>query len=140
MPYKKWSLILFYTALSFKKNSLVPVNQVFFLASLERFPSCLVKYVILKDRIPPLLFLYLFIGILNSLLVYISVLLMNWMILQVKMCGSVAYVSQSAWIQSGNIEENILFGTPMDKAKYKNVLHACSLKKDLELFSHGESQ
>lgn len=96
------------------------------------------KYVILKDRIPPLLFLYLFIGILNSLLVYISVLLMNWMILQVKMCGSVAYVSQSAWIQSGNIEENILFGTPMDKAKYKNVLHACSLKKDLELFSHGD--
>ncbi|KAK7393348.1 hypothetical protein VNO78_21901 [Psophocarpus tetragonolobus] len=57
---------------------------------------------------------------------------------EVKLCGSVAYVSQSAWIQSGNIEENILFGSPMDKAKYKNVLHACSLKKDLELFSHGD--
>ena len=54
------------------------------------------------------------------------------------MCGSSAYVSQSAWIQSGTIEENILFGSPMDKAKYKNVLHACSLKKDLELFSHGD--
>jgi ABC-type multidrug transport system fused ATPase/permease subunit len=26
----------------------------------------------------------------------------------------------------------------MDKAKYKSVLHACSLKKDLELFSHGD--
>ncbi|KAK7336919.1 hypothetical protein VNO77_17472 [Canavalia gladiata] len=57
---------------------------------------------------------------------------------EVKVCGSAAYVSQSAWIQSGNIEENILFGSPMDKAKYKNVLHACSLKKDLELFSHGD--
>ncbi|XP_027365915.1 ABC transporter C family member 5-like isoform X1 [Abrus precatorius] len=57
---------------------------------------------------------------------------------EVRVCGSVAYVSQSAWIQSGNIEENILFGNPMDKAKYKNVLHACSLKKDLELFSHGD--
>lgn len=54
------------------------------------------------------------------------------------MCGSAAYVSQSAWIQSGNIEENILFGNPMDKRKYKNVIHACSLKKDLELFSHGD--
>ncbi|RVX19100.1 ABC transporter C family member 5 [Vitis vinifera] len=52
--------------------------------------------------------------------------------------GSAAYVSQSAWIQSGNIEENILFGSPMDRAKYKKVLHACSLKKDLELFSHGD--
>ncbi|KAH7690921.1 Xenobiotic-transporting ATPase protein [Dioscorea alata] len=57
---------------------------------------------------------------------------------EVKISGSTAYVSQSAWIQSGNIEENILFGSPMDKQKYKNVLHACSLKKDLELFSHGD--
>lgn len=55
-----------------------------------------------------------------------------------KVCGTAAYVSQSAWIQSGNIEENILFGSPMDKPKYKNVIHACSLKKDLELFSHGD--
>ncbi|KAM7501519.1 hypothetical protein LguiB_000423 [Lonicera macranthoides] len=57
---------------------------------------------------------------------------------EVKTCGSAAYVSQSAWIQSGNIEENILFGNPMDKAKYKGVIHACSLKKDLELFPHGD--
>ncbi|XP_028758272.1 ABC transporter C family member 5 isoform X2 [Neltuma alba] len=57
---------------------------------------------------------------------------------EVRVCGSAAYVSQSAWIQSGNIEENILFGSPMDKAKYKRVLHACSLKRDLELFSHGD--
>ncbi|XP_050204473.1 ABC transporter C family member 5 [Mercurialis annua] len=57
---------------------------------------------------------------------------------EVRICGTAAYVSQSAWIQSGNIEENILFGSPMDKPKYKNVIHACSLKKDLELFSHGD--
>ncbi|KAL3645049.1 Multidrug resistance-associated protein 5 [Castilleja foliolosa] len=57
---------------------------------------------------------------------------------EVSICGSAAYVSQSAWIQSGSIEENILFGNPMDKAKYKGVIHACSLKKDLELFSHGD--
>ncbi|XP_011024496.1 PREDICTED: ABC transporter C family member 5 [Populus euphratica] len=57
---------------------------------------------------------------------------------EVRICGTAAYVSQSAWIQSGNIEENIIFGSPMDKAKYKNVINACSLKKDLELFSHGD--
>ncbi|KAH9298212.1 hypothetical protein KI387_029894, partial [Taxus chinensis] len=56
----------------------------------------------------------------------------------VKISGSTAYVSQSAWIQTGNIEENILFGGQMDKAKYKNVLQACALKKDLGLFSHGD--
>ncbi|KAJ6851988.1 ABC transporter C family member 5-like [Iris pallida] len=57
---------------------------------------------------------------------------------EVRISGSVAYVSQSAWIQSGNIEENILFGSPMDKQRYKSALHACSLKKDLELLSHGD--
>ncbi|XAR58683.1 Xenobiotic-transporting ATPase [Bertholletia excelsa] len=57
---------------------------------------------------------------------------------EVRVCGSTAYVSQSAWIQSGNIQENILFGSAMDSAKYKSVLHACSLEKDLELLAHGD--
>ncbi|CAL9130508.1 unnamed protein product [Musa acuminata var. zebrina] len=57
---------------------------------------------------------------------------------EVRISGSAAYVPQSAWIQSGNIEENILFGSPMDKPKYKRVLHACCLKKDLELLLHGD--
>ncbi|KAL9304954.1 ABC transporter C family member 5 [Arabidopsis thaliana] len=57
---------------------------------------------------------------------------------EVRICGTTGYVSQSAWIQSGNIEENILFGSPMEKTKYKNVIQACSLKKDIELFSHGD--
>ena len=57
---------------------------------------------------------------------------------QVKLCGTSAYVPQSPWIQSGNIEENILFGSPLDKPKYKNAIHACSLKKDLENLPHGD--
>ncbi|CAL9108920.1 unnamed protein product [Musa textilis] len=57
---------------------------------------------------------------------------------EVSISGSAAYVPQSAWIQSGNIEENILFGSPMDKPRYKSVLHACCLKKDLELLLHGD--
>lgn len=57
---------------------------------------------------------------------------------QVKVSGLTAYVSQSAWIETGNIEENILFGDAMDKNKYKNVLQVCALKKDLTLFSHGD--
>ncbi|KAH7443058.1 hypothetical protein KP509_02G017300 [Ceratopteris richardii] len=56
----------------------------------------------------------------------------------VKVCGQTAYVSQSAWIQSGTIEGNILFGDVMDKTKYKNVLQVCALKKDMTLFSHGD--
>lgn len=56
----------------------------------------------------------------------------------VKMCGSTAYVAQSPWIQSGKIQENILFGKEMDGEKYEKVLEACSLKKDLEILPFGD--
>ncbi|XP_014518631.1 ABC transporter C family member 3 isoform X2 [Vigna radiata var. radiata] len=55
-----------------------------------------------------------------------------------KICGTKAYVSQSPWIQSGKIEENILFGKEMDREKYERVLEACSLKKDLEILPFGD--
>ncbi|WJX93621.1 hypothetical protein P8452_75125 [Trifolium repens] len=31
--------------------------------------------------------------------------------------GTLAYVSQSSWIQSGTVRDNILFGNPMDKTR-----------------------
>ncbi|CAJ2659690.1 unnamed protein product [Trifolium pratense] len=55
-----------------------------------------------------------------------------------KVCGTKAYVAQSPWIQSGMIEENILFGREMDREKYERVLEACSLKKDLEVLPFGD--
>lgn len=56
----------------------------------------------------------------------------------VRVSGTKAYVAQSPWIQSGKIEENILFGKQMDRVKYENALEACALKKDLELFPYGD--
>ncbi|VAH81753.1 unnamed protein product [Triticum turgidum subsp. durum] len=56
----------------------------------------------------------------------------------VRTCGTIAYVSQSAWIQSGKVQENILFGKQMDSEKYDSVLELCSLKKDLESFPSGD--
>ncbi|CAI9088254.1 OLC1v1022535C1 [Oldenlandia corymbosa var. corymbosa] len=56
----------------------------------------------------------------------------------IKLCGTKAYVAQSPWIQSGKIEENILFGKEMEREKYDRVLDACSLKKDLEILSFGD--
>ncbi|GAV86836.1 ABC_tran domain-containing protein/ABC_membrane domain-containing protein [Cephalotus follicularis] len=55
-----------------------------------------------------------------------------------RVCGSMAYVPQKPWIQSGKIEENILFGNQMDRERYEWVLEACSLKKDLEILSFGD--
>ncbi|CAH1444306.1 unnamed protein product [Lactuca virosa] len=56
----------------------------------------------------------------------------------VKVEGTKAYVAQSPWIQSGKIEDNILFGREMDRVRYDKVLEACSLKKDLEILSFGD--
>ncbi|XP_064965482.1 ABC transporter C family member 3-like isoform X6 [Musa acuminata AAA Group] len=56
----------------------------------------------------------------------------------VKLCGTTAYVSQSPWIQSGSIRDNIIFGKEMDIDKYDRVLEACSLKKDLEIMPNGD--
>ncbi|XP_062026017.1 ABC transporter C family member 10-like [Rosa rugosa] len=51
----------------------------------------------------------------------------------VQVYGTVAYVSQSAWIETGTIQDNIMFGTPMDHVRYQETLEKCSLVKDLEI-------
>lgn len=55
------------------------------------------------------------------------------------MCGKTAYVSQMAWIQTGTIQENILFDSPMDSIRYQETLERCSLVKDLELLPFGDN-
>ena len=56
----------------------------------------------------------------------------------INVSGSKAYVPESPWIQSGNITENVLFGSILEMSKYERVLQACSLNTDLELFPHGD--
>ncbi|PSS18052.1 ABC transporter C family member 8 like [Actinidia chinensis var. chinensis] len=52
--------------------------------------------------------------------------------------GSIAYVSQASWIQSGTIRDNILYGKPMEKTKYEKAVKACALDKDINNFQHGD--
>ncbi|XP_073110615.1 ABC transporter C family member 10 isoform X1 [Elaeis guineensis] len=56
----------------------------------------------------------------------------------IQVYGKLAYVSQMAWIQTGNVQENILFGSVMDKQRYKETLEKCSLVKDLEMLPFGD--
>jgi ATP-binding cassette subfamily C (CFTR/MRP) protein 1 len=56
----------------------------------------------------------------------------------VSICGSTACVAQTAWIQNGTIQENILFGQPMHSERYREVIHACCLEKDLEMMEFGD--
>ncbi|EQL02135.1 ABC transporter, transmembrane domain, type 1 [Ophiocordyceps sinensis CO18] len=43
----------------------------------------------------------------------------------------IAFASQSAWLQNETIRDNILFGSPMEEARYSRVLAACCLPEDL---------
>ncbi|KAH1151812.1 hypothetical protein GYH30_045355 [Glycine max] len=56
----------------------------------------------------------------------------------IEVYGKFAYVSQTAWIQTGTIQENILFGSDLDAHRYQETLRRSSLLKDLELFPHGD--
>lgn len=47
-------------------------------------------------------------------------------------------MSQTAWIQTGSIRDNILFGSEMDDSRYRETLEKCSLLKDLELLPYGD--
>ncbi|KAL1147633.1 hypothetical protein V6Z11_A10G068300 [Gossypium hirsutum] len=51
---------------------------------------------------------------------------------------SIAYVSQTSWIQSGTIRDNIFDGKPMDEERYKRAIKSCALDKDIDNFAHGD--
>ncbi|NXH19318.1 MRP1 protein, partial [Bucco capensis] len=52
--------------------------------------------------------------------------------------GSVAYVSQQAWIQNDSLQENILFGANLNRPYYELVLESCALLPDLEQLPNGD--
>lgn len=52
--------------------------------------------------------------------------------------GTIAYVSQQAWIQNATLQDNILFGKPMDRKRYNQVIAACALKPDLKVLPGTE--
>jgi ABC-type multidrug transport system fused ATPase/permease subunit len=51
---------------------------------------------------------------------------------------TVAYCAQQAWLVNANIKENILFAAPYDKKRYKDVLVACALERDLGILDAGD--
>ncbi|KXT04927.1 hypothetical protein AC578_3478 [Pseudocercospora eumusae] len=51
---------------------------------------------------------------------------------------SVAYCAQQAWLMNGTIKENIVFASKFDARRYKNVIVACSLQRDLEILDGGD--
>ncbi|XP_049823783.1 multidrug resistance-associated protein 1 isoform X8 [Aethina tumida] len=57
---------------------------------------------------------------------------------RVNVVGSIAYVSQQAWIQNATLRDNILFGKKFDKKIYDKVVKACALKPDFDMLPAGD--
>ncbi|KAI9342571.1 P-loop containing nucleoside triphosphate hydrolase protein [Obelidium mucronatum] len=55
-----------------------------------------------------------------------------------KSFGRIGYSPQAAWLQNASLRANILFGDTFDEQRYNQVIHCCSLTKDLELLPHGD--
>uniref|UniRef100_A0A8C5RA15 ATP-binding cassette sub-family C member 9 n=1 Tax=Leptobrachium leishanense TaxID=445787 RepID=A0A8C5RA15_9ANUR len=55
-----------------------------------------------------------------------------------KIRHSVAYAGQKSWLLNATLEENITFGSPFNKQRYKAVIDACSLQPDIDLLPFGD--
>ena len=49
-----------------------------------------------------------------------------------------AYVAQQAWLVNASIKDNILFSAPLDEQRYRDVIVACALERDLEILDNGD--
>ena len=52
--------------------------------------------------------------------------------------GTVAYVSQQAWIQHATVRENILMNHAFDELRYNEVVSACCLDTDCHEWPLGD--
>ncbi|KAJ5562910.1 hypothetical protein N7461_001671 [Penicillium sp. DV-2018c] len=51
---------------------------------------------------------------------------------------SVAYCAQEAWLVNATVKENIIFASPYDERRYRAVLKACALERDLAILDAGD--
>ncbi|KAJ5672890.1 hypothetical protein N7507_002017 [Penicillium longicatenatum] len=51
---------------------------------------------------------------------------------------SIAYCAQEAWLVNDTVKENIIFASPPDEKRYRAVLKACALERDIAILDAGD--
>ncbi|XP_033225035.1 multidrug resistance-associated protein 4-like isoform X2 [Belonocnema kinseyi] len=56
----------------------------------------------------------------------------------IQVSGRIVYVIQEPWVFASSIRQNILFGLPMNKKRYQEVIKVCQLEQDFSIFPFGD--
>ena len=51
---------------------------------------------------------------------------------------AISYAAQSPWLRHQTIKENILFGSPYEEERYKDVVECSALSPDLDMLEDGD--
>ncbi|KAL4899056.1 hypothetical protein BDW74DRAFT_184058 [Aspergillus multicolor] len=52
--------------------------------------------------------------------------------------SAIAYVAQNPWMENASIKENVLFGLPYDRQRYRKTIFASGLEKDMTMLPDGD--
>lgn len=55
-----------------------------------------------------------------------------------KALGRIAYASQEPWMFTGSLRNNVVFDSSYDGDRYKRVIHAAAMERDLTLLPYGD--
>ncbi|KAI9650783.1 Transporter of the ATP-binding cassette (ABC) [Ciborinia camelliae] len=53
--------------------------------------------------------------------------------------NKIAYCAQQAWLLNDTVKQNILFASPWDEDRYRQVISCCALETDFAIFDRGDS-
>ena len=76
--------------------------------------------------------------LLNSIINNLEVLNKESLERNIKISGTISFVSQNSWILNDTIEQNILFFKEMEREKYNKIIRICQLEQDLLIFPLGD--
>jgi ABC-type multidrug transport system fused ATPase/permease subunit len=57
---------------------------------------------------------------------------------EIEINGSISYASQEPWVFEATVKRNIIFSEDFNEQRYNEVIKACALEKDFELFPEGD--
>lgn len=56
----------------------------------------------------------------------------------IQLSGKIVYASQEPWVFASSIRQNIIFGLPIDRKRYQEVIRVCQLEEDFAKFPFGD--